>query len=106
MFTTGVDEHGSTSSDQLVARVDAYNAGIHIQSTTSAPTDSSCDDVDSVELDAVAFDAVSIPNLPMANSFEPDQVGTTQTNSNIDKTICFLIFLQFETSVNIFIYFI
>jgi hypothetical protein len=68
--------------------------------------DSSCDDVDSVELDAVAIDAVSLPNLPMANSIEPDPVGTAQTNSNIGKTICFLIFLQFETSVNIFIYFI
>jgi hypothetical protein len=58
-----------------------------------------------VEQDAVSIDAVSIPNLPMANSIEPDSVGTTQTNSNIGKTICFLIFLQIETSVNKFIYF-
>jgi hypothetical protein len=50
------------------------------------------------------LDDVSIPNLPMGNSIEPDPVGTTQTNPNIGKTICFLIFFQFETSVNIFIY--
>ncbi|EFX89058.1 hypothetical protein DAPPUDRAFT_310837 [Daphnia pulex] len=67
-FTTGVNEHGSTSSDQLVARVDAHNVGIHIQSTASAPTDSFCDIVDSVELDAVAIDDVSIPNLSMVLS--------------------------------------
>jgi hypothetical protein len=58
-----------------------------------------------VELDAIVIDAVSIPNLPMANSIEPDPVGTTQTNSIIGKTICFLIFLQIETSVNKFIFF-
>ncbi|EFX77791.1 hypothetical protein DAPPUDRAFT_105723 [Daphnia pulex] len=74
----GVNEHGSTSSDQLVARVDANKVGIHIQSTTSAPTD------------AVAIDDVSIPNLPMGNSIEPDPVGTTQTNPNIvgEKSSC------------------
>jgi hypothetical protein len=54
------------------------------------------------------LDDVSIPNLPMGNSIEPDPVGTTQTNPNIGKTICFLIFFSIRNIcqyIYIFVYF-
>jgi hypothetical protein len=50
------------------------------------------------------LDDVSIPNLPMGNSIEPDPVGTTQTNPNIGKTIFFSYFFFNSKHLSIYLY--